>query len=260
LPEEPLLPGVPSHLKYPLFGWLVDTLRDAFGEIDPGRVNNLSMRARVAFQASWTDGTIQRLGQICEADDEVFLDLIDAALSLPDGWRLADELQRIFDLSGSHWRVADDRRSLQEIPSRTDLASFQASLAGSDRASAELEEAWALAYGRSPNAADVWDHCIKAVEEIYISLVIPKKANANLGAVIGQLSAQPHLYHFAIRGQQSAHGVEAVIEMLRLLWPDPNRHGGGQPAPPATLPEARAVLHCAVTLVNWGRAGALTKR
>jgi hypothetical protein len=46
--------------------------------------------------------------------------------------------------------------------------------------------------------------------------------------------------------------------MLRLLWPNPDRHGGTNSRQPS-LDEAQAVVHLAVTIVQWARADLLTR-
>jgi hypothetical protein len=55
------------------------------------------------------------------------------------------------------------------------------------------------------------------------------------------------------------NGSDRLISMLELMWPNPDRHGGGQQRLPS-LDEARAVVHLAVTLVQWGRAQVLTRK
>jgi len=41
--------------------------------------------------------------------------------------------------------------------------------------------------------------------------------------------------------------------MLRLMWPNPDRHGGESSRQPS-LVEAQAVVHPAVTIVQWARS------
>jgi len=47
--------------------------------------------------------------------------------------------------------------------------------------------------------------------------------------------------------------------MLRLMWPNPDRHGGRGSRQPS-LAEAPAVVHLAVPLVRWARAGVISRR
>jgi len=128
-----------------------------------------------------------------------------------------------------------------------------------DSASAELEEAWINAYDRNGDASDAWDHAIKAVEAATIPIVVPNKAKANLGSVIGQLRSQPHLWRLGIRGQDRDHSVEPLISMLTLLWPDPNRHGSASRDPDPTPDESRAIVSVATTIVQWSRDGLITR-
>jgi hypothetical protein len=48
--------------------------------------------------------------------------------------------------------------------------------------------------------------------------------------------------------------------MLRLMWPNPDRHQDGTPRRKPTQHEAEAVIHTAVTIVQWARSGVLVKR
>lgn len=110
-----------------------------------------------------------------------------------------------------------------------------------------------------PNPSDAWDHAIKAIEAVFIPLVVPAQAKPQLGHVIGELRSKGQAWQFVLPGAGQAHSVDGVLGMLDLVWPNPDRHGGAQSRPP-TVAEAEAVVHCAVTLVQWARAGALSKR
>ena len=121
-----------------------------------------------------------------------------------------------------------------------------------DSASEEMRIAWANVYGRHPNPSDAWDHAIKAVEEIYRPLVVPKQTKGTLSDVVGQLKNTPHVWHFEL-GR-----IEALEAAMRLMWPNPDRHGGGDKRVP-TMQEAEAVVQLAVMLVQWGRTGLLRK-
>lgn len=47
--------------------------------------------------------------------------------------------------------------------------------------------------------------------------------------------------------------------MIRLMWPNPDRHGGGETRTP-TREDAVDVVHLAVTILGWVRNGAPTPR
>jgi hypothetical protein len=128
-----------------------------------------------------------------------------------------------------------------------------------DPISKELTEAWSRAYGRNPDPGDAWDHAIKAVEAVLRPIVCPNSSTATLSKVIGDLRSQAHLWSLGLRGRARDHNVAPLVEMLELMWTDPNRHGSDAPEPPATLEEARAVVHLAVTVVQWGRDDLIVK-
>ena len=124
-------------------------------------------------------------------DDEVFLNLIDAALSVwgkdANHWLV---LQRLLESGASVWRVGDDRESLTKVVSDEAQATFDAATSTADEATKELKEAWSKAFGRNINASDAWDHAIKAVEDILIPVVVPNQSKPNLGHVVGHLRSQ----------------------------------------------------------------------
>jgi hypothetical protein len=138
-------------------------------------------------------------------------------------------------------------------------AAYELATSPTDHASGELAEAWSKAYGLQPNASDAWDHAIKALEAILIPIVCPTRDKATLGSVAADLKAQPGRFTFRLQGS-GLDGVETLEVMLRLLWPNPDRHGGGPNPRVPTIGEARAVVQLAVTIVQWGRDGLLGRR
>ena len=168
------------------------------------------------------------------------------------------EVERLLTVGRSAWTAGPE--GLVHRSDVTAQAAFELVTATSDAAAMELQEAWSQAHRRDGNAADAWDHSIRAVEYALIPVVVPTKDKANLGSVLGQLRSQPHLWKLGIRGQGRNHGVEHLVGMLTLLWPDPNRHGSPTPEPVATPEEGRAIVNLATTVVQWARAGLVTRR
>lgn len=196
--------------------------------------------------------------------DEQFLDVIHTTLAVLTTDKLTyrhgphEEVDRILALGRSAWSAGRD--GLVHRSDVTAQTAFDHAAAAPDAISAELQEAWSKAYGRDGDPADAWDHAIRAVEYALIPIVVPNQAKANLGTVIGQLNSQPHLWMLGIRGRARDHGIEPLVAMLRLLWPDPNRHGSSNPERPATPEEGRAVVNLAITVVQWSRDGLIASR
>jgi hypothetical protein len=59
-------------------------------------------------------------------------------------------------------------------------------------------------------------------------------------------------------GTTADFSITRLVTMLELVWPNPDRHGGSTQTV-VTLDQAQAVVHLAVTIVQWGRAGVLQR-
>jgi hypothetical protein len=200
----------------------------------------------------------------CMADEIQFLAVIDALLEDLHSTvgtritRLINQLEQYLRLGNSTWTIAPDRRSLT---SRVDPTAEQVVvqvIAPQDAASDDLATAWRATYGREPDPSDAWDHSIKAVEHILKPVVCPNNAKATLGNVLGDLRSQPHRWKLVLPGTNGDFSVNRLVAMLELIWPNPDRHGGST-ATVVALEQAQAVVHLAVTVVQWGRAGVLRR-
>jgi hypothetical protein len=191
---------------------------------------------------------------------EVMLDLVDAVLHLDrvSGYWV-ERLDDVLLLGGSVWQVSQDRSQLVRRVDPAATTAFADASSPRDAASAELQAAWGAAYGRNPDASDAWDHAIKAAETLLIPIVTPAKAKATLGDVVGSLSSQGHLWELELAGQDGSGGVAPLVSILRVIWPNPDRHGNSGTRQPSLL-EAQAVVHLAITIVQWARADVLKKR
>jgi hypothetical protein len=203
---------------------------------------------------------MKALIQDATADEELFLDLIDGALHVfGSRGNLYAKLSAALAAGASAWTVGDDHVSLVRVVNEQTQATFDAATSTQDEVSVELREAWANAFGLNGNASDAWDHAIKAVEDVLIPVVCPNKTKANLGGVMGDLDNQGHVWRFCLPGSDLSQDVAPFVSMLRLLWPNPDRHGGGVKRAPS-LQEARAVVTLAATIVQWHREGWAVQR
>jgi hypothetical protein len=195
---------------------------------------------------------MRQLLNAAASSDEVMLDVLDATLYRGPAIS-SDTLRTVLVDAHSVWTVSQNNKSLERRVTTSAGDAVRSAAAPADDASTELLEAWAKAYGMKPDASDAWDHSIKAVEALLIPLVVPNKAKANLGDALGQMKANHERYTFGPVAE--AEGVE---KLLRLLWPNPDRHAGAERRIP-TIEEARGIVHLAVAVVQWLRDGLIVK-
>lgn len=251
--------GVPAHLRPQLAQWLMATLESA---VDPEEIANL-LALRLHVVRDYRYQAVSQLVDAATQDEDLFLDCVEGALLIEPRYgpseAAAESLQALLELSGSAYKVAADGVTLVDVTSTETEAIRAAATSRKDSASAELEEAWAKAFGRTPDPSDAWDHAIKAVESILRPVVEPKNSKATLGSIIAVLTSSARSWRFVLPGSADDHSVEGFTATLRLLWPNPDRHGGGGRTP--TIEEARAAVTLAATIVQWQRESAVvTKR
>ena len=259
-----LTEGVPAHLKYPLDEWL----KTEFGwhNSGGGGMNNefmrtLAMVTKIPVNHTYEIGGIsdQILGSLAR-DEDLYLDALDATLHLRRARARADTLRELLRLGSSAWTVNAAGSGLQRRVDETAAAAFETAVAPPDPVSAELAEAWAAAFGRTSNPSDAWDHAIKAVEELLIPIVLPAIAKPNLGGVAGELQSSSHKWKLVpTTSSTSLDDGRTIAAMLRMIWPNPDRHGGGVDRRPPVQEEAESVVHLAVAIVQMCRDGGLTK-
>ena len=269
---------VPEHLFEPLRHWVETSFTGEPGYMD-ATWGGPRLAAAVRFPIRPRPGqplTVQEVTQALVRAPVVMLDVVDAVLhlyaSFPNLGSLSPflddsflwssrcrDLDELLKLAGSVWRVGPNRDCLVRSVDPTATAAFVHASSPSDVASDELKEAWSAAYGRNADPSDAWDHSIKAVEGILIPIVTPNKAKATLADVVGSLNSQGHLWKLEMHGHDGTQSVAPLASMLRLMWPNPDRHGSAGSRKPL-LVEAQAVVHLAVTIVQWARSDVLSKR
>jgi hypothetical protein len=260
-----LVEGVPDYLQHALIEWLRTEFgwhrTSVQGGVNQAFLQTLATATRIPVKASYEIGGISdQITASIQRDEDLFLDVLDATLYLKDGRADSHGLRNILEIGASAWTVDSNDRGLQKRVEEAAQASYALAVSGSDAVSAELGEAWQSVFGRNPDPSDAWDHAIKAVEELLIPLVLPGVAKPNLGGVAGELRAASIKWHLEIASSSTTLDDGRTVEaMIRLIWPNPDRHGGGNARRAPSQAEAERVVHLAVAIVQLCRDGGLRK-
>ncbi|MFF2389147.1 hypothetical protein [Agromyces sp. NPDC058104] len=253
--REDVSPQLTRSLAYWLEGVFGYRHRDG---IRADYVMSIALMCELDVPRGARQDMMSRLVNAASRDDAVMFDVLDAVLHKGPGLMSPGSLRETLAEGHSAWTVRQDDRGLERRVDATAGKALDRILSVEELASAELAEAWSKTYGLHPDASDAWDHAIKAVEEILIPLIVPGKAKANLGAVAGTLRATPHKFVVALESPEGPEqSVQTLEGMIRLMWPNPDRHGAGVRRTP-TLTEAAAVVGLAVTIVQWARDGLIS--
>jgi hypothetical protein len=265
--DEGPFEGAPPHLESALLDWFAAVVYAV-----PGFDEGLLERARLRFHLSGTRAAAEghQLAVVttwARADPENLLDLID--WTLHDGEdridgiaieRRAERLEEILSTGASIYTVTSDGLGLMERIDPAALAQFADSIGLHDEVTEELAVAWSKAYGLHPDPSDAWDHSIKALEAALKPIVVPNNASATLGHIVGEIRSNPSRVTLGLTDNGLTHQTrpaETLLGMLRLVWPNPDRHQGPDHRTPG-LQEARGVVQLAVTVVQWLRGSVLS--
>jgi hypothetical protein len=251
--------GVPPHLQQGLAHWWESVAQAGSGGYfgHERELRELASHLREGVNPNWNAADLGR-GMIATArqNDEFFLDLVDGTLQIfRVGNAATNALKRLLDISGSVWSVAPDGQSLVRVVSDEAQATYESATSVADDITTEMREAWVNAFGRNADPSDAWDHAIKAMEALFIPMIVPNQTKPNLGHAVGQLRNQGQLYKLVLPGKDLNHDVGPLVGMLDLIWPNVDRHPGVATTRPPTEEEARAVVALAATIVQWHRDG-----
>lgn len=201
---------------------------------------------------TWEESLMRQLLNAAVRNDDLMLDVLDATLS-KSVVHTQNKLRALLRDAASVWTVTEDGRALIRRVGRAAEAAYSDAASVDDPTSAELSQAWLAMYGTSPNYSDAWDHAIKAMETVLVPIVAPKNPRATLGTVTAELEKGVKFVAFALGS------VETLGAVIRLAWPNPDRHGGGQGRAPEE-DETSGVVHLAVTVVQWVRNGVVFRQ
>jgi hypothetical protein len=162
----------------------------------------------------------------------------------------------------STYAVADDGSALDRPDAAASSRPGEAGGYPQGPAGECLTRAWVAAYSAAaPDPVRSYAESVAAVETALRSL-----GGESLDALIDVVAADPSAWRLVLGegvegvGVIGAPGVPTVLAMLRLLRNGHTSRPVGVGAPrPETLPEARAAVHLAGTLVQWVTAAAFTR-
>jgi hypothetical protein len=249
--------GIPAHLEQPLWSWFQGGFEAFFGDPDE-RVKMLAIDLRIAVPAGTLAQKIVLFRAACKQDHEFLLDLVEAMLERYkwDTGRALD-LRDLLTEANSAYAVNETWDGLEQrvVPGVKELIREVADSAH-DSPGDHLTSAWSEAYGRNADPVKAYSEAIKAVEASLALRISPQNGKQTLGSMIRDVSAKPTKWKFAIPDGSTSH-VEIVVQMMRMLWEgQTSRHGGLDSTRDETLEEARAALHIAASLVQFGTSGA----
>lgn len=251
--------GVPDHLLGPLTRWLekVYTITPDIlsPQMDEAGLERLATLLRVDLRGTDGYGMLSGIVAWIGGDSERLLDVVHYSLQIPTRMpKRWDELEILLAYGGSMWAATG--KGLQRRVHPTAMEAFDTVIAVPDNTSDHLARAWTGAYGRNPHPASAWHHSIKAVEASLRTVLFPNNPMATLSHIIDELKTGQ--WKLKIRGRARDYAIDPLIEMLELVWPDPNRVDT-RSEPPATREEACAVVQLAVAIVQWGRGGQIVR-
>lgn len=251
---------MPDHLQTALWGWIVGGFQGDY-EVYDERVHEVGIHLRIRILGNSWSQRIDYLGTMSR-DPEFMLDLVEALLELY-GWDMsrAESLDELLEVANSAYTVKKSWDGLEERVAPGVKDAVQGALdATGGSAGDHLTDAWNEAYGRQHDPVKSFSESIKAVESALAQHVSPQNGRQTLGTMIRDVSTKPEKWEFEI-ADGGVGGVETVYHMMRMLWDgQTSRHGGVQPTRPETIEEARAAVHMAATLVQWGVSGAFRAR
>ncbi|MCW2789197.1 MAG: hypothetical protein JWP56_1500 [Aeromicrobium sp.] len=248
--------GVPDHLRQPLFDWIAKSLNTDYG-LNTQRLSNLAVHLRIDL-GSGSNHQYRALAATMHGEREFMLDVAEALLEM-HGWDdgRAQNLSATLQSANSAYAVTDRWNGLEHriAPGVKDAVAAAVSTAGGS-AGDHLTSAWNGAYGRQSDPVKSYSESIKAVESALAKHVSPQNGRQTLGTMIKDVGAKPSKWKFAIADGNTT-GVGTVLSMMQMLWDgQTSRHGGLAPTRAETLNEARAAVHLAATLVQFGASGA----
>ncbi|MEU3550636.1 hypothetical protein [Streptomyces longwoodensis] len=271
---EVLYEGLPDHLSVPVRQWSLKAMSNFV------LVGVVCLRLRLPSSILNSRSPEEALANYQDKNNPmIFMEIVDALLvGLTEtnpyasghfgvtARELRVELDYILTEGGSAYTVNPEGDGLCRRVNETLRESLEAAVQAADKqkqgAGAHLREAFAAAYGINPNPSVAYSQSVKAVEAVANPLFLPKSPEPTLGAVRSTLDQGRNKYEMVVQDRTGAPaGINAVVELLNLLWHGQrDRHAGGPTSQPVTQEAAETAVHAAALLVHWIATGAIRKK
>lgn len=258
--------GVPDHLMVPIWSWL-----HAYLDSSEVLIHSLGVEFRLVLpdpRNGWQAKTeaINRLRKKATEERHFMLDLVEYVLEAvchkdlwQSDWQGAEAMENVLLAANSVYKLREDHGGLEMRTTPEVQAQVQEVVnTATGSAGDHLAEAWNAAYSRTPDPVKSYSESIKAVEAALAQHVSPQNAKQTLGTMIRDVAVKTSKWKFVI-ADGNVGGVDTVLHMMRMLWDgQTSRHGGVNPTRPETPEEARAAVHLAAALVQFGVSGAFS--
>ncbi|MHA4820150.1 hypothetical protein ACXZ65_38030 [Streptomyces aculeolatus] len=266
-PEEPevLLEDAPPFLAAALQQWAEVIANSALDSV----LKSIALRLRLPPARTITPWK----SAVLDAMLHHALDVVDALLHFASPSSLAGQYVAVADLNdvllhaGSAWRVNAERDGLERRVDGTVVQAHQAAREAADEAgypaaTQRLRQAWAKAYGRAPEPGATYRDAVAAVEAVACPLFLSAEQQPTLGKVRAHLDSARHKYEMVILDRDGAAApIDAVVEMIGLLWHGQrDRHEGGPSTAAITQDAAEQAVHLASVLVQLIASGGIRRK
>jgi hypothetical protein len=258
--------GVPPQLREPLLEWVTAVLDVGNGYVrissilDMQNVLDVDLGVRAGSRHAMSGGDFRGLLRDATTDLEC-LRIVDYLLSGIQNPSRKAVLQAVLSQGRSRWTVGgrEGRPGLVERVPQGVQDSVEGVIDAAGSAGKVLAKAWSEVHGLQPQDSSAYSYAVRAVEIAATGVVMPKKHDATLGTVIGQMKADGD-WRLPFREHPEAQSAEVVLGMLRTLWVGHRDRHGSADYSDVTHDEARAAVTLAATLVDWFASGAVQRR
>lgn len=258
--------GLPGPMREQVLAWIIGrVLRDVtWAHIPPLLEAQTACRVDLGVQAA-SLGYVQNaqvLAAMRQQSDVHLLRLADffAARASSKYGDLAG-LDALLTQGRSRWRVGERFGKpglVERVPSGVQDAA-EGVINTSATSGEVLRRAWSEVHGLEPRDSSAYSYAVRAVEIAATATVMPRKADATLGNVIGQMRADGD-WRLPFREHADAPSAAVVLGMLRTLWVGHRDRHGSADYSDVTHDEARAAVILAATLVDWFTSAAVQRR